>query len=505
MSDSSSSSSLVVVKPKKVGGIRKKYDTTKSRSYSSSQSLPYEKANTRHNTASQVNVFRSSYKEVSPTAQRMIDQIIDPSQVGSAVRLPAYGVSAIYTAENISECRYSADGRSAIAVAPNLRNAIFATAGATFNQQLANVGAATNPYCRQELMLSPADGEVDIVSPFYWNNQNAVSTFPNAASGRQLYSTSTTNAGSATNFIVVQLDDQHVATQVTVRLNRYDATFALLSTVAATTTTGGLATISFIPVTAVAMRYFSLTVQCGGSVPYLGSCTCYLYDTAGGLAQTLQIGNVAQHWLMQDINGSGSIFDSSEQFVVSAQSLLLTYEGSDLQNGGQLAIARLPAGSWVGLNSGIVCNNWYDYISNLSRNSYNGGTKTGGYCFYLGQDDRSYFYRAISSLTFDEHPYMVAEWTSNGAPTQPVRIMVTTQVQYTTNNNIYDQQPSDYIGDEYCKLLHVLSCINAAYDNPGHRKKLTDALKKIGGNALKVMKKPENWVKAFELASMLMI
>lgn len=450
---------------------------------------------------SQASKFESDYDSVNPACRMMIDQIIDPESQMVNVRLPTYGVSAVYTGHNISQCKYDVNGRSSVVVAPNLRNAIFATAGATWDQTLTSVGSADNPYMQQQLSVLPSDGEVDIVAPLYFNSRNALSTFPNSNTGKQLYALRTLGAGSATNQLILKLNEAFTPAIMVVRLYRYDSTFSLISTASAPTTTAGTATITFIPAAAVNMRYFALTVECQGTVPYVGGCDVYLSDTAG--VEQLQVANISQHYIVQDISGSDTIFDSSEEFIVSAQSLLLTYEGSDLQNGGQLAICRLPAGSWVGKNSGIICDNYYDYISNLSRNSYNGPTKTGGYTFYLGQDERSYFYRPINAITFDDKPYIVAEWTSTGAPTQPIRIQVTTICQFTTNNNIYDQQPSDYLGEDYCKLLHILSNINSSYDNPGHREALTKALKGVGSKVMRVLKSPKTWRVVGGLASML--
>lgn len=160
----SDSVSVVVSKPEKVGGIRKKYDTSKNKSSYSSKSLPYDKRNIERNTQSQVTAFRKSYKEVSPIAQMMVDQILDPEVVSSAVRFPTYGVSALYPAKNVAQCRYDANGRSSVIVSPMLRNAILATTGATFDQTLKASGTADHPYGRQTLNILPSDGEVSFSS-----------------------------------------------------------------------------------------------------------------------------------------------------------------------------------------------------------------------------------------------------------------------------------------------------------------------------------------------------
>lgn len=496
----SDSVSVVVSKPEKVGGIRKKYDTSKNKSSYSSKSLPYDKRNIERNTQSQVTAFRKSYKEVSPIAQMMVDQILDPEVVSSAVRFPTYGVSALYPAKNVAQCRYDANGRSSVIVSPMLRNAILATTGATFDQTLKASGTADHPYGRQTLNILPSDGEVSFSSPIFFDNGHAIASCPNSDTGRQLFALSTTGAGSATGQLLVQLGDVHAATQIRVTIWRYDSSFALISSASTTTSASGLATITLIPVAAVLTRYIAITIACQGTIPYQGPAVVSMIDSAA--AMVIQIANVSQHYLTQDLNGSATIYASAEEFVVTSQSLLLTFEGSSLQDGGVMAIARVPSGTLIGENSGVVCDNYYDYISSLSRNSYNGPVKTGGYAFYLGQDERSYFYRPIDQFQAPDLPYLVAEWTSEGSPVQPIRIQVQTIVQFVTNNNIYDQRPSDYLGEDYCKILHIMSNITAAYDNPDHKGLLRQALSKASSGVMKLLKNPKTYTSAYDMAKM---
>lgn len=494
-------SSSSMEKSEKSGGIRKKYDTSKNKSSSSSKSFPYEKSNIARNSKSDVTAFRKAYKEIAPSAQMMVDQILDPEVVASAVRFPTYGVSAIYQAKNIAQCRYAADGRSSVIVTPTLRNAILATNGATFDQTLTASGTADHPYSRQVFSVLPADGAVQWNAPIWFDNGHVLASFPNSDTGRQLYALKTTGAGSGTGQLLVQLGDVHAATQITVTLYRYNASFALISSASTTTSAAGLATITLIPVAAVLTEYIAVTLSCTGSIPYTGPAVLSMIDSAA--AMVIQVADVSQHYLSQDLNGSGTIYSSAEEFVITSQSLLLTYEGSDLNCGGQLAIARVPSGTAVGLNSGITCDNYYDYISSLTRNSYNGSVKTGGYAFYLGQDERSYFYRPVDQYEAQDLPFLVAEWTSEGDPVQPVRIQVQSICQFVTNSGIYDQRPSDYIGEDYCRILHIMSNINAAYDNPDHKGMLRQALSRASSGVVKLLKNPKTYTTAYDVAKMI--
>lgn len=488
---------VTVSKPAKVGGIRKKYDTSSNKSSASSRSFPYEKHNISRNTQSQVTKFRSSYKDISPSAQMMVDQILDPEVVSSIVRFPTYGVSATYPAKNVQQCRYDVNGRSSVIVSPILRNSIFATCGATYNQQLYAVGTADHPYATQHLSMRQSDGNVPFVAPIFFDANHVLAPIPNGDFGDYLYSLSTTGPGNATAVLTLQLGDVHAATQVSMTLVRYDANFGLISSAATTTSSAGFAQITLIPVASVLTRYISVTLSCTGTIPYAGSAVLSMVDSAATMV--IQLANLSQHYLTSDLNGSATIVNSAEEFVVTAQSLLLTYEGATLQDGGVMAVARVPSGTVIGLNSGVVSSSYYDYISSLSRNSYNGPVKTGGYAFYLGQDERSYFYRPVNDYEAPDLPFLVAEWTSEGDTPQPIRIQVQTIVQFVTNNNIYDQRPSDWLGEDYCKILWIMSNINAAYDNPDHKAMLRAALSKAGHGVIKLLKDPRTYLQAYDL------
>lgn len=491
------------VKAPKSGGIRKKYDTSSNKSTSSSKSFPYAKHNIAQNSQSQVTYFRKSYKDVSPDTQMIVDQIIDPEVQMSVSRIPTYGMSSTYTAHNILQCAYDANGRSCVAVNPNLQNAIYATAGDTYVDNLSPQGTGDNPYTQQSIVLTDID-IIPVYAPIYFNGGHVLLPFPRAnAPGKMFYSVGPTGGvGNSTASVVFNFDNLNTANLLQIAIFRYNSSFALINTAVAFNTATGSVTIPLFPVSANGTEYIAFDIYLAGNIPYSGQFNMLLYDNSGNLSFTL--GNQAQHCLAYKITGSDDIADSAQRFMVSAQSVKLTYQGSSQYNGGQLAIARLPARTVIGSKQGgSSSDNWYGYLANLSRNSYNGPVAEGGYCFYLGEDERSYFYRDINDYQFTL-PYMAAEWTSEFTPRQPVRIMVTSIVQFTTNSNIYDQKPSPYLGEEWCKLLHLLSCINASYDNPGHREKLRSALKKVGGKVMEALKNPKTYTTLAQIAAMLL-
>jgi len=500
----SSMSDQPEVKPPKSGGIRKKYDTSGNKSTSSSKSFPYAKHNIAQNTQSQVTYFRKTYKDVSPDSQVLVDQIIDPEVQMSVSRVPSYGMSSTYTAHNILQCSYDANGRSCVAVNPNLQNAIYATAGSTFDNNLSPQANGDNPYTQQQLIITPTGDYIPLYAPIYFPGGHVLLPFPHSTyPGRMFYAIGPQGGvGNSTASVVFNFDNLNTAGLLSVTLIRYNSSFAPINSAQGFNTATGSVTIPLFPVSANGTEYIAFEILAETNVPYGGQFNMLFYDNSGNLGYTL--GNQAQHCLSYKVTGADDIADSAQRFMISAQSVKLTYQGSSQYNGGQLAIARLPARSVIGTKQGGSSNdNWYGYLANLSRNSYNGPVAEGGYCFYLGEDERSYFYRDITDYQFSL-PYMAAEWTSEFTPRQPVRIMVTSIVQFTTNSNIYDQKPSPYLGEEWCKLLHLLSCINAAYDNPGHREKLRSALKKVGGKVMEALKNPKTYTTLAQIAAMLL-
>lgn len=507
-SSSSSSSSDYSEKPAKVGGIKRKYDSSGNKSSYSSKSLPYDKKNVSHNSQSQVTKFRKTYKNISPDAQMIVDQIIDPEMQMNVQQIPAYGVASTYTSHNILQCAYDANGVSSVTVYPCLQGAIYATSGDVYTQPLTAFGGADNPYCVQSVSLASSGASADFSQPFYFNSRHVALPKPSVRGGRMIYPIKHTTVATSPLVFRFQLDNLHSATNLQAMLQFFDADEALLLTTSNLfDATGAVSLSAWNNVASLNAVWIALRITTlGQTTPYEGGCLVQITDPTE-LDPGVQLTNVSQHCISYSLNGYTDITRSGESYFVSAQSCLLTYEGSDLNSGGRLAIARIPQNAVVGQpggNSGTPqFSTWYDWISSLSRNSYNGRVKSGGYCFYLGQDDRSYFYRPVEEVYPPELPYIAAEWSTELDSPQAVRIMVTTVVQFTTNSNVFNQSPCPYLGEDWCKILHILSCINASYDNPGHRKKLSDALKKVGGKVVGLLKDPTTYITLAKLATAL--
>lgn len=493
-------STVASKKVKNPQGIKKKYDSSNNKSVYSSKSLPYDKRNIAMNTQSQVTKFRKTYKDISPDAQMIVDQIIDPEMQNNVSLLPSYGVGCSYTAHNILDAAYSTSGEAIVIAYPSLRDSIFYTSGTNIVQTITVPGGNLNPYLSQFVSIRNNTSVVPFTTPFYFANNHVVLSQPFANIGF-LYGIRPSTAGTSTLEIHCTIADNHNTTALRFNVTAYNSAAAVLHTVAAPFSAGVAAVTLFdgsiSPSTMIEWMSFTISVVGGAVIPFDTEMSLQIILGGAGTFPTINLPNVPSHCLVQQINESDTLHNSAESYFISAQSLLLTYEGSTIRDSGRMSIARVPAASWAGQLGGQAplpsVSSYYSWISSLARNSYNGAARHGGYAFYLGEDEQNYFYRPVQQAQEQELPYLIAAFSTDVAEPQAMRIMVTTIVQFTTNSNIYNQSPSPYLGEDWCKLLHILSCINAAYDNGGHREKLKAALKKVGGKVLNLLKDPKTY------------
>lgn len=468
-------------KPVKIkNGVSRKYDASNNKSTYSSKSLPYDKRNVATNSQSQVTKFRKTYKEISPDAQMIVDQILDPAMQSNATMLPAYGVGSIYTANNILAAKYDANGESIVLTYPSLKESIYYTGGLNIVTTLSGLSGNNVPFLNQSVSIRRGLGVFPFVTPLFIESNRAVLSKPSTNAGAYLYAIRPATSPNNDIEVKATVASNHNLGNLTFHIGRYDSNESLITTVSSPFSSG-TATITLFG-TSLGIEWMSFYITASNStIPFDSDVVLQFY--ANGANNILNVPNVYTSCLIQNINESDTIINSAESYFVASQSTLLTYEGSSLKDNGRLSISRVPSSTWVGQLGGQSpipnASSYYQWIASLSRNTYNGPTKHGGYAFYLGEDDQNYFYRAVEEAYSPELPYVVAAFSTDATDPQSVRIQITTIVQFTTNSNIYNQSPSPYLGEDWKKLLHILSCINAAYDNPGHREKLKAALKRL--------------------------
>lgn len=459
--------------------------------------------------------YKKTFKEISPDTDLLIDQMLNPEDCNEVTRWPnTYGLSSVYKCKTVLNAKFDSTGRSCIAVAPTISSSIFATWGASTSSQLGVIGdsGSSNPYSFQQVVLDKVNEVVAWNAPFIFNNGQALVPFPAASRAALLYPIGFTTTGvvapNLQDFYLRFRFPNAIANQAQVRVNIYGSTFGLISTQTQsvqhrTSVPEGYGCDFFWDHTQLTgVSYLSVELI-GTNLPYRGPVYGFFgKSNLAGATASVVLPNHAQHVGVYDIKDAATIAESASQAFVLSQSMLLTAEMSDINNGGMLAVARIPAGSPIGMDStqnpgSINTNNWYEWISSLTNNNYDGAVKDGGYAWYLGEDETAYFYRPIDNYFSKELPYLAAEFTvvPSLVDAATVRIKICSIVQFTTTASIYDQRPSGYISDrDYCHQL--LSLVPAAYSNDGHKESIKRVLKVLGLKVKDLLKDPKTYATA---------
>lgn len=469
--------------------------------------------------------YKKDFKEISPDTDRLIDQVLNPEDAVDVIRWPnTYGLSSIYKCKTVLNANFSADSRSMVAVSPNLRDSIFATWGAETQHKIAAPSPAPDvPFCVQKVSLRVGDDSVFMANPIIFPSGQALCPLPNASVKQLIYPfgaevDGTHNTGDLMLFKYIF--PQAVGSQVAVGVNLFDSSMNIIYNkaypISFDSQVGSFSAIAQIDpdevdFTDIAYMSSWFTAR---NLPYKGHVIMSIPSSYSGSTPTtypftIVLPNHAQHVGVYDIKDAGLIDDSASQAFVLAQSLLLTAEMSDINNGGQLAIARIPANQAIGIDgisnsSSISSNNWYEWISSLSNHNYDGPVKNGGYAWYLPEDETGYFYRDIDNYFSKELPYIAAEFTcvQGLAESSVVRIKVSTVIQFTTSSSVYEQRPSCHIS-EMDFMHHILSIVPAAYSNDGHLGGLKKYLKSAGGKVKVLLKDPNTYATAAKIMATL--
>lgn len=457
--------------------------------------------------------YKSDFKEISPDTDMLIDQVLNPEDVNEIIRWPnTYGLSAVYKCKTVINARFAEDGRCCVVTNPTIRDSIFTTFGAESIQTLApysSVGNSQNPFAFQSVVLASPGDVINFSAPFILPNRQAILPVPNAQTGTLLYPFACTIPLASTTPVRISFRlPNALADQASIRLSVYDADFQEIRSSAAnigpTTNPSSLGVDLNLVLTTdvIAAAYFSIIIS-GTQFPFYGPVYGFVNhpETVVANRATFIAPNHSQHVVIYDIKDADTIAESADQAFVLSQSLLITSEMSDLQNGGVLAIARIPAASVVGESSDTIdSSSWYDWIASLSYNNYDGAVKNGGYAFYLPEDETGFFYRPLDSYFDKELPFIVSEFTTSDPNPLAitVRIKVSSIVQFTTTSAVYDCRPSCYVS-EMAFMHHVLSLVSAAYSNDGHKGGLKAGLKKVGAQVVKLLKNPKTYTTVAQL------
>ena len=483
--------------------------------------------------ASLAEALKGEYAGMSDPSQDLILSILDPEMCMNPQRWPnTYGTSALFKSKNIIEANFTASAdagdvlsldntaRSAIIVYPQMKNAIFTTQASKeftnyiLEKQSTHSNAPDNltPFIETSVNLSQGQ-RISVAQPFIFPGNKALFPFPNKATRKLLYAISTTsgNGGADTGKVLIMQTDAAPGT-LGIAATVYNRDFTQVATFgpyynrqtmtdsAADTITNAddPSTILRLDVVGADTVYYWMAIDLIARSATTVSAKVRIglyYGLANGANTSINVFPVAQFCDGYSIANAETVETASDEAFVVAQSLLATFEGSSLNNAGQLAIARVPPRTKLGLVGNVVVNvdNWYQYIADLPINNYNGPTKKGGYAWYLSTDEEGYFYSEANRNNNIKDSYIVLECTTSDTTNTAVRYMVNSIVQFCTNSTAFNQAPSEFIGEDIEKIRHLLSNIPAAYENPTHRQQLTNMLKNIGSQVWKIAKNPETY------------
>lgn len=202
------------------------------------------------------------------------------------------------------------------------------------------------------------------------------------------------------------------------------------------------------------------------------------------------------------ISVSTAVFDGSalneddgavENIRPVAMSVLASYNGPLLTNGGQIAMARIPSDA---AKTNFFTNSpdnpgsfrTWNVIANLNQHEYDGPLNKGAYGFWSQEDVADYDLRTPSDMNSYQYPSIVCagQWNPGDFPTSDaviLRVEIDTIFEYTTIRTIFDTE--SYIGSSMCveAAQGMMASQNACRENPGHipwYKKLLSFLAKTG-------------------------
>jgi hypothetical protein len=172
-----------------------------------------------------------------------------------------------------------------------------------------------------------------------------------------------------------------------------------------------------------------------------------------------------------------------EKFRVTAQSLLVTYEGSTLTNAGFISSILYRGGHPASL-AGV-----YDYSSIAEHPiSYDGALRDGTYGYWEPMDWTDMAFRCPMVPDMDkEYPYLVTSGLYNGDAssgtidqTNILRCKVILQIEFTSSAQTYDIKPSPVCPEILADVALITSGVPNVMENGKHLQKLKAIASKAG-------------------------
>lgn len=176
----------------------------------------------------------------------------------------------------------------------------------------------------------------------------------------------------------------------------------------------------------------------------------------------------------------GNWVDNSSKWCLTAASLLVTFMGSSLENGGNCAVALFPSGSTIPTKYDDI----FSTISSRTRDKYVGQLKGGSHCSYLCDEIQQYFFKTMD-VTSISAPRIVSVARSQTQDKLSIKIQLKTCWEFISQDVLRTFSISPGHADLFTRMIAVLSKYSASTQNglSGENGKHWEKIKSIASKA----------------------
>jgi len=179
----------------------------------------------------------------------------------------------------------------------------------------------------------------------------------------------------------------------------------------------------------------------------------------------------------------------------AALSALVTYMGSTLKDGGNVAGARL---AMAGTLANAPRGDYFAFLANLPVYAANYPLRDGCYAWWCPDSVEEYFFRTYGAYACDDITKRshLAFSIRRDEPDQAVRLRVDYNVETQTRSAQYNSRVSDY-SSAFSRGLEIAKLFPAVTVNDEHK----GVLARIFDKAKRWLARPANWVKMLRLGT----
>lgn len=229
-----------------------------------------------------------------------------------------------------------------------------------------------------------------------------------------------------------------------------------------------------IPIGTKTIRFFATNALASGTA-ILDKFIFSLSFQTSGVQKALISCEPVNDWDVLSGDSESGIKPVFEEYRVVAQSVLITYEGDTLYNGGNIT-GRIVNGGTAPLDLGMVD---YQSIASLP-DSYERPLTMGAYAFWKPTDEKDMLFRPVTDVDEDgDLPSVVFAGTVKNVANAVLRLRVTTVVEAKTSRSFMSTDYSVVDPDQIKRAAIALRGIPRIMENPLHLEDIKKFLQSI--------------------------